>query len=166
VFLHDVNGFMVGPESEHNGIIRKGAKMVNAMANSVVPKFSIIIGGSFGAGHYAMCGRAYRPRFIAAWPCARYAVMGGDAASNTLLTLQIGKMQAQGKEVTEAEKQALLADIKKRYTDAMAPAFGAARMWLDAIIEPTETREVLIQALEMAANNPEIPVYNTGVLQT
>jgi acetyl-CoA carboxylase carboxyltransferase component len=166
VFLHDVNGFMVGPESEHNGIIRKGAKMVNAMANSVVPKISIIIGGSFGAGHYAMCGRAYRPRYIAAWPCARYAVMGGDAASNTLLTLQVAKMQAQGKEVTEAEKQALLADIKKRYTDAMAPAYGAARLWLDAIIEPTETREVVIQALEMAANNPEIGVYNTGVLQT
>lgn len=166
LFLHDVNGFMVGPESEHNGIIRKGAKMVNAMANSVVPKISIIIGGSFGAGHYAMCGRAYRPRYIAAWPCARYAVMGGDAASNTLLTLQIGKMQAQGKEVTEAEKQALLADIKKRYTDAMAPAYGAARMWLDAIIEPTETRQVVIQALEMAANNPEIGTYNTGVLQT
>lgn len=166
LFLHDVNGFMVGPESEHNGIIRKGAKMVNAMANSVVPKISIIIGGSFGAGHYAMCGRAYRPRYIAAWPCARYAVMGGDAASNTLLTLQIGKMQAQGKEVSDIEKNALLADIKKRYTDAMAPAYGAARLWLDAIIEPTETRDVVIQALEMAANNPDVPAYNTGVLQT
>lgn len=166
VFLHDVNGFMVGPESEHDGIIRKGAKMVNAMANSVVPKISIIIGGSFGAGHYAMCGRAYRPRFIAAWPSARYAVMGGDAASSTLLTLQVSKMQAQGKEVSEAEKQALLADIRKRYTDAMAPAYGAARLWLDAIIEPTETRDVIIQCLEMAANNPEVGVYNTGVLQT
>ncbi|MBK9975022.1 MAG: acyl-CoA carboxylase subunit beta [Planctomycetes bacterium] len=166
VFLHDVNGFMVGPESEHNGIIRKGAKMVNAMANSVVPKISIIIGGSFGAGHYAMCGRAYRPRYIAAWPNARYAVMGGDAASSTLLTLQVSKMQAQGKEVSESEKQALLADIRKRYTDAMAPAYGAARLWLDAIIEPTETRDVIIQALEMAANNPEVGVYNTGVLQT
>lgn len=166
VFLHDVNGFMVGPESEHNGIIRKGAKMVNAMANSVVPKFSIIVGGSFGAGHYAMCGRAYRPRYIAAWPSARYAVMGGDAASNTLLTLQISKMKAQGKEVSDEEAKALLADIKQRYTDAMHPAYGAARLWLDAIIEPEETRDALIQAIEMSANNPELPEYKTGVLQT
>ena len=166
VFLHDVNGFMVGPESEHNGIIRKGAKMVNAMANSVVPKFSIIVGGSFGAGHYAMCGRAYRPRYIAAWPSARYAVMGGDAASNTLLTLQVSKMKAQGKEVSDEEAKTLLADIQKRYTDAMHPAYGAARLWLDAIIEPTETRDALIHAIEMSANNPELPEYKTGVLQT
>ncbi len=166
VFLHDVNGFMVGPESEHNGIIRKGAKMVNAMANSVVPKFSIIVGGSFGAGHYAMCGRAYRPRYIAAWPSARYAVMGGDAAANTLLTLQISKLKAQGKEVSDEDKGKLLADIKKRYTDAMAPAYGAARLWLDAIIEPEETREALIQAIAMSANNPDLPEYRTGVLQT
>lgn len=166
VFLHDVNGFMVGPESEHNGIIRKGAKMVNAMSNSVVPKFSIIVGGSFGAGHYAMCGRAYRPRYIAAWPSARYAVMGGEAASNTLLTLQISKMKAQGKEVSAEEAKALLADIGKRYTDAMHPAYGAARLWLDAIIEPEETRGALIQAISMSANNPDLPEYKTGVLQT
>jgi len=166
VFLHDVNGFMVGPESEHNGIIRKGAKMVNAMANSVVPKFSIIVGGSFGAGHYAMCGRAYRPRYIAAWPSARYAVMGGEAASNTLLTLQISKMKAQGKEVSDEEKKALLDDIKQRYTDAMHPAYGAARLWLDAIIEPEETRDCLIQAIAMSANNADLPEYKTGVLQT
>ncbi len=166
VFLHDVNGFMVGPESEHNGIIRKGAKMVNAMSNSVVPKFSIIIGGSFGAGHYAMCGRAYRPRYIAAWPSARYAVMGGESAANTLLTLQISKMKAQGKEVSDEEAKALLADIKKRYTDATHPAYGAARLWLDAIIEPEETRNALIHAIEMSANNPELPEYRTGVLQT
>ncbi|MCA8935221.1 MAG: acyl-CoA carboxylase subunit beta [Planctomycetes bacterium] len=166
VFLHDVNGFMVGPESEHNGIIRKGAKMVNAMSNSVVPKFSIIVGGSFGAGHYAMCGRAYRPRYIAAWPNARYAVMGGDAASNTLLTLQISKMKAQGKEVSDEEAKTLLDDIKKRYTDAMHPAYGAARLWLDAIIEPNETRDALIQAIEMSANNADLPEFKTGVLQT
>jgi acetyl-CoA carboxylase carboxyltransferase component len=166
VFLHDVNGFMVGPESEHNGIIRKGAKMVNAMANSVVPKFSIIVGGSFGAGHYAMCGRAYRPRYLAAWPSARYAVMGGDAAANTLLTLQISKLKAQGKEVSDEDKGKLLADIKKRYTDAMAPAYGAARLWLDSIIEPEETRASLIQAIAMSANNPDLPEYRTGVLQT
>ncbi len=166
VFVHDVNGFMVGPESEHDGIIRKGAKMVNAMSNSVVPKFSIIVGGSFGAGHYAMCGRAYRPRYIAAWPSARYAVMGGEAASNTLLTLQISKMKAQGKEVSAEEAKALLADIGKRYTDAMHPAYGAARLWLDAIIEPEETRGALIQAISMSANNPDLPEYKTGVLQT
>jgi acetyl-CoA carboxylase carboxyltransferase component len=166
VFLHDVNGFMVGPESEHNGIIRKGAKMVNAMANSVVPKFSIIVGGSFGAGHYAMCGRAYRPRYLAAWPSARDAVMGGDAAANTLLTLQISKLKAQGKEVSDEDKGKLLADIKKRYTDAMAPAYGAARLWLDSIIEPEETRASLIQAIAMSANNPDLPEYRTGVLQT
>lgn len=166
VFLHDVNGFMVGPESEHDGIIRKGAKMVNAMANSVVPKFSIIVGGSFGAGHYAMCGRAYRPRYIAAWPCARYAVMGGEAAANTLLTLQISKMKREGKEVTDEQKAELLADIKKRYTDAMSPAYGGARLWLDAIIEPEETRSALAQALAMSANNPDVGNYSTGVLQT
>jgi 3-methylcrotonyl-CoA carboxylase beta subunit len=166
VFLHDVNGFMVGPESEHNGIIRKGAKMVNAMSNSVVPKFSVIIGGSFGAGHYAMCGRAYRPRWIGAWPNARYAVMGGDAASNTLLALQVSKMKAQGKEVSDEDKKALLADISKRYTDAMHPAYGAARLWLDAIIEPEETREALINAITMSTNNPDLPEYKTGVLQT
>lgn len=166
VFLHDVNGFMVGPESEHNGIIRKGAKMVNAMSNSVVPKFSIIIGGSFGAGHYAMCGRAYRPRYIAAWPSARYAVMGGESAANTLLALQVSKMKRDGKEVSDEDKAKLLADIKKSYTDAMHPSYGAARMWLDAIIEPEETRESLIHAIEMSANNPDIPEYRTGVLQT
>lgn len=166
VFLHDVNGFIVGPEAEHGGIIRKGAMMVNAMSNSVVPKFSVIIGGSFGAGHYAMCGRAYRPRYIAAWPSARYAVMGGDQASSVLLQLQVTKLKAQGKEIGEAESKALLDDIKKRYAGAMAPAYGAARLWLDAIIEPTQTRDRLIQAIEMAQNNPDLPEYRTGVLQT
>ncbi len=166
VFFHDVNGFIVGPEAEHHGIIRKGAMMVNAMANSVVPKFSVIVGGSFGAGHYAMCGRAYRPRYIAAWPTARYAVMGGESASSVLLQLQVGKMKAQGKEVSDEEAKKLLDDIKKRYTDAMAPAYGAARLWLDAIITPQETRGALIQAIEMSENVAEIPEYRTGVLQT
>ncbi|MCC6575555.1 MAG: acyl-CoA carboxylase subunit beta [Planctomycetes bacterium] len=166
VFIHDVNGFIVGPEAEHHGIIRKGAMMVNAMSNSVVPKFSVIIGGSFGAGHYAMCGRAYRPRYIAAWPSARYAVMGGDQASSVLLQLQVAKMKAQGKEVSDADAKALLDDIKKRYTDAMTPAYGAARLWLDAIIEPLQTRDRLIHAIEMSENNPDLPEYRTGVLQT
>ncbi len=166
VFFHDVNGFIVGPEAEHHGIIRKGAMMVNAMANSVVPKFTVIIGGSFGAGHYAMCGRAYRPRFIAAWPTARYAVMGGESASSVLLQLQVSKMKAQGKEVSDEDAKKLLDDIKKRYTDAMAPAYGAARLWLDAIIMPQETRDKLIHAIEMSENVDEIPEYKTGVLQT
>ena len=166
VFLHDVNGFMVGPDSEHDGIIRKGAMMVNAMSNSVVPKFTIIIGGSFGAGHYAMCGRAYRPRYIAAWPSARYAVMGGEQAANTLLSLQVRKMEGEGKQLSEEEKKALLDDITTRYAKATAPAYGAARLWLDAVIEPQETRQVLIAALEMSMNNPDVPEYRTGVIQT
>jgi len=166
IFFHDVNGFIVGPEAEHHGIIRKGAMMVNAMANSVVPKFSVIVGGSFGAGHYAMCGRAYRPRYIAAWPTARYAVMGGESASSVLLQLQVAKMKAQGKEVSDEDAKKLLDDIKKRYTDAMAPSYGAARLWLDAIITPQETRGALIQAIEMSENVAEIPEYRTGVLQT
>jgi 3-methylcrotonyl-CoA carboxylase beta subunit len=166
IFIHDVNGFIVGPEAEHHGIIRKGAMMVNAMANSVVPKFSVIVGGSFGAGHYAMCGRAYRPRYIAAWPTARYAVMGGESASSVLLQLQVAKMKAQGKEVSDEDAKKLLDDIKKRYTDAMAPAYGAARLWLDAIITPQETRGALVQAIEMSENVAEIPDYRTGVLQT
>lgn len=166
VFFHDVNGFIVGPEAEHSGIIRKGAMMVNAMSNSVVPKFTVIIGGSFGAGHYAMCGRAYRPRYIAAWPTARYAVMGGESASSVLLQLQMAKMKTQGKEVSDEDAKRLLDDIKKRYTDAMAPAYGAARLWLDAIITPQETRQRLIQAIEMSENVDEIGEYRTGVLQT
>jgi len=166
VFLHDVNGFIVGPEAEHAGIIRHGAKMVNAMSNSVVPKFSVIVGGSFGAGHYAMCGRAYRPRLIAAWPNARYAVMGGDAAANTLLSLKVGALKAQGKELGEDEKNALLNDIKAHYTESMKPMYGAARLWLDAVIAPEDTRKWLIEGLLMASNNPEIPEFKTGVLQT
>ncbi|MCA8939031.1 MAG: acyl-CoA carboxylase subunit beta, partial [Planctomycetes bacterium] len=165
VFLHDVNGFIVGPEAEHAGIIRHGAKMVNAMSNSVVPKFSIIVGGSFGAGHYAMCGRAYRPRLIAAWPNARYAVMGGDSAANTLLTLKLSVLKRQGKEITQEEQQALLDEIKDHYTKSMAPTYGAARLWLDAVIDPLDTRQYLIEGLKMAANNDEIEPFRTGVFQ-
>lgn len=165
VFLHDVNGFMVGPDAEHAGIIRHGAKMVNAMSNSVVPKFSIIVGGSFGAGHYAMCGRAYRPRLIAAWPSARYAVMGGDAAANTLLTLKVSQLKAQGEQITEEAQQKLLDEIKAHYTESMQPQYGAARLWLDAVIDPLDTRKYLIAGLEMSMNNPEIPEFKTGVFQ-
>ncbi len=165
VFIHDVNGFIVGPEAEHAGIIRNGAKMVNAMSNSVVPKFSVIVGGSFGAGHYAMCGRAYRPRLIAAWPNARYAVMGGDAAAGTLLQLKVSTLKAQGKEITPEEQETLLKEIRDHYTASMKPQYGAARLWLDAVIEPQETRQWLIQGLLAASNNPVVPEYRTGVLQ-
>ncbi|MCK6439724.1 MAG: acyl-CoA carboxylase subunit beta [Planctomycetes bacterium] len=165
VFLHDVNGFVVGPEAEHAGIIRHGAKMVNAMSNSVVPKFSIIVGGSFGAGHYAMCGRAYRPRLIAAWPSARYAVMGGDAAANTLLSLKVGQLKAQGKELSDADQKALLKEIKDHYTESMAPEYGAARLWLDAVIDPAHTRAFLIEGLRVAEHNDQIEEFKTGVFQ-
>jgi len=165
LFLHDVNGFIVGPEAEHAGIIRHGAKMVNAMSNSVVPKISIIVGGSFGAGHYAMCGRAYRPRFIAAWPNARYAVMGGDAAANTLLTLRIAQLKAQGEEISDEERAELLKRIKDHYVESMKPTYGAARLWLDAVIEPAETRQYVIDALEVCAHNGEIEEFKTGVFQ-
>lgn len=165
VFLHDVNGFMVGLESEQAGIIRAGAKMVNAVSNSVVPKISVITGGSFGAGHYAMCGKAYDPRFLFAWPSARYAVMSGDAASKVLVDIREAQLRKQGHEVDEAEHAQLMADTKARYTKAMDPRYAAARLWLDAIIDPAETREAISMALEVADLNPEIPPFRTGVLQ-
>ena len=136
VFLHDVNGFMVGRDSEYAGIIRAGAKMVNAVSNVGVPKISVILGGSFGAGHYAMCGKAYDPRFLFAWPTAKYSVMGGDQAANTLLDIRLAQLKKSGKTITAEEKKAALDEIKKRYTDATDPKYGAARLWLDAIIAP------------------------------
>ncbi len=165
VFFHDVNGFIVGPEAEHAGIIRHGAKMVNAMSNSIVPKFSVLIGGSFGAGHYAMCGRAYRPRLIAAWPNARYAVMSGESAANTLLSLKIRQLKSQGKELNEQKQKELLDQIKQNYTDAMEPSYGAARLWLDAIIDPRKTRDYLIQGLKIAEHKPITEKFKTGILQ-
>lgn len=165
VFIHDVNGFIVGTDAEHAGIIRHGAKMVNAVANSVVPKISIIVGGSFGAGHYAMCGRAYRPRYIAAWPTARYSVMGGGQAAGVLVGLREAQIRRDGGEVTEGQHEALLEEIHERYAEQMDPVYGAARLWLDAVIPPQRTRDVIVQALEMAAHNPEIPPFRTGNLQ-
>ncbi|MFO0983183.1 MAG: carboxyl transferase domain-containing protein [Planctomycetota bacterium] len=166
VFLHDVNGFMVGRDAEHSGIIRAGAKMVNVVANSVVPKISVIIGGSFGAGHYAMCGRAYDPRFLFAWPSARYAVMGGAQAAKTLADLRISQLEKQGKKVDDAAKTRLLGEITERYTEATDPRYGAARLWVDAIVTPDETRNAIITALEVASLNPNLPEFKTGVLQT
>ncbi len=166
IFLQDVNGFMVGKEAEWSGIIRAGAKMVNAVANSVVPKIAVICGGSFGAGHYAMCGKAYDPRFIFAWPTARYAVMGGDQAASTLVGIKIKQLEREGKKLSEKEKQELLESIRSTYEHQTDPRYAAARLWVDAIIDPAETREALLWAFEAAALNPEVREFKTGVLQT
>ena len=166
IFLHDVNGFMVGKDAEWSGIIRAGAKMVNAVSNSVVPKITVICGGSFGAGHYAMCGKAYDPRFIFAWPTARYAVMGGDAAAGTLAEIKLKQLEREGKKIDEKAKQELLASIKASYDKQSDPRYAAARLWVDAIIDPAHTRDALIAALEAASLNPVIPEFKTGVLQT
>jgi 3-methylcrotonyl-CoA carboxylase beta subunit len=166
IFLHDVNGFMVGKDAEWSGIIRAGAKMVNAVSNSVVPKITVICGGSFGAGHYAMCGKAYDPRFIFAWPTARYAVMGGDAAAGTLAEIKLKQLEREGKKIDEKAKQELLASVKATYDKQSDPRYAAARLWVDAIIDPAHTRDALIAALEAASLNPVIPEFKTGVLQT
>ncbi len=166
IFLHDVNGFMVGKEAEWSGIIRSGAKMVNAVANSVVPKIAVICGGSFGAGHYAMCGKAYDPRFVFAWPTARYAVMSGDSAAGTLVEIKIKQLEREGKKLSDAEKRELHESIRKTYEDQTDPRYAAARLWVDAIIDPAHTREALIEALEAASLNPTVAEFKTGVLQT
>ena len=166
VFLHDVNGFMVGKEAEWSGIIRAGAKMVSAVSTSVVPKISVIIGGSFGAGHYAMCGKAYDPRFLFAWPTARYAVMSGASAAITLAEVRARQLERDGKVLSEAEKAALHEEIRADYDAQADPRYGAARLWIDAIIDPAKTRQVLITALEACALNPEVPRFNPGILQT
>src|SRR5713226_1088326 len=166
IFLHDVNGFMVGKDAEWSGIIRAGAKMVNAVANSVVPKIAVICGGSFGAGHYAMCGKAYDPRFIFAWPTARYAVMGGDAAAGTLVEIKLKQLEREGKKADEKAKKELYESVRATYEHQTDPRYAAARLWVDAIIDPAHTRDALIQALEAAALNPEIREFKTGVLQT
>ena len=166
IFLHDVNGFMVGKDAEWSGIIRAGAKMVSAVSTSVVPKITVIVGGSFGAGHYAMCGKAYDPRFLFAWPTARYAVMSGDSAANTLAGVRAKQMECGGKHLSEAEKKAVFDEIKNAYDAQADPRYGAARLWIDAIIDPARTRETLMTALEACALNPEIPRFNPGVMQT
>jgi 3-methylcrotonyl-CoA carboxylase beta subunit len=166
VFLHDVSGFMVGSRSEQGGIIKDGAKMVNAMANSVVPKFSIIIGNSYGAGNYAMCGKAYDPRLIYAWPTAQVAVMSGAAAANTLLQIKVSSLKAKGQEITEEAQAALLKEIKDRYDNQLSPYYAASRLWVDGIIDPIETRKVISMGIEAADHSPIRKRYNVGVIQT
>ncbi len=165
VFLHDVTGFMVGTRSEHGGIIKDGAKMVNAVSNSTVPKFSVVMGNSYGAGNYAMCGKAYDPRLIVAWPTAKIAVMGGQQAAKVLLQIQTASQKAKGEEITpEAEKE-LLDKITERYDKQTTPYYAAARLWVDAIIDPVDTRKWISMGIE-AANNAPVERFNLGALQT
>jgi 3-methylcrotonyl-CoA carboxylase beta subunit len=166
VFLHDVNGFMVGRDAEWSGIIKAGAKMVNAVSNSVVPKITVIVGGSFGAGHYAMCGKAYDPRFLFAWPTARYAVMSGDSAASVLVEIKIKQLERSGNVLSEQEKKELYESTKGNYDEQTDPRYGAARLWIDKIIDPIETRDAITMALEAAALNPDVPEFKVGVLQT
>ncbi len=166
IFLHDVNGFMVGRDAEWSGIIRSGAKMVTAVSNSVVPKIAVIVGGSFGAGNYAMCGKAYDPRFIFAWPTARYAVMSGASAAQTLVELRVRQLERGGRKLSEKERQEVLEGIKATYEEQTDSRYAAARLWVDAIIDPARTREALITALEAAALNPDVPRFHPGLMQT
>lgn len=165
VFLQDVTGFMVGSRSEHSGIIKDGAKMVNAVANSVVPKITVVVGNSYGAGNYAMCGKAYDPRFIYAWPTAKIAVMGGDQAAKTLLQIQVAAMKAKGKEVSAEEEKKLLDEIKGRYDAQTTPYYAAARLWVDEIIDPLETRKVISEGIAAANHNPDMDDLRVGVFQ-
>ncbi len=165
VFLQDVTGFMVGSRSEHSGIIKDGAKMVNAVANSVVPKITFIIGNSYGAGNYAMCGKAYDPRFIYAWPTAKIAVMGGEQAAKTLLQIQVASLKAKGETITPVDEEKILSEIMQRYQKQTTPYYAAARMWVDAIIDPAETRMLISEAIAAANNNGEILTLKTGVFQ-
>lgn len=165
VFMHDVTGFMVGKRSEHGGIIKDGAKMVNAVANSTVPKFSIVIGNSYGAGNYAMCGKAYDPRMIVAWPTAKIAVMGGAQAARVLTQIQVATLKSKGHAPDPKAEQELYASIKKRYDDQTSPYYAAARLWVDAIIDPRKTREFISLGIEMA-DNSVVEKFNPGVIQT
>jgi 3-methylcrotonyl-CoA carboxylase beta subunit len=165
IFIHDVTGFMVGTRSEHGGIIKDGAKMVNAVSNSTVPKFTVIIGNSYGAGNYAMCGKAYDPRFIVAWPTAKIAVMGGVQAAKVLTQIQVSSLKSKGKEFSETEEEQLFDEISNRYKDQTSPYYAAARLWIDAIIEPNQTRDWIIMGIQAAENAP-MEVFKTGVIQT
>ncbi len=166
VFFQDVTGFMVGKQAEHGGILKDGAKLVNVVANSVVPKFTFIVGNSFGAGNYAMCGKAYDPRLIFALPSANIAVMGGYQASQTLLSIRLSQLKKAGKEITEEEKQRLLKEIQDRYSEQMDPVYAAARLWVDGIVDPLEIRRIISTGIRMAEHNPEMPRFNPGVIQT
>lgn len=165
VFLQDVTGFMVGSKSEHGGIIKDGAKMVNAVANSVVPKFTVIVGNSYGAGNYAMCGKAYDPRLIFAWPSAKLAVMGGEQAAKVLLQIQEASLKAKGEEVDEKKKEKLLKEITERYDKQTSPYYAAARLWTDAVIDPIDTRKWISMGIEAANHAPIEKPFNLGVIQ-
>jgi acetyl-CoA carboxylase carboxyltransferase component len=166
IFLQDVTGFMVGSRSEKGGIIKDGAKMVNAVANSVVPKFTFVLGNSYGAGNYAMCGKAYDPRLIFAWPSAKIAVMGGAQAANTLMQIQSAGLKARGEEPNETKRAALLKEITERYEEQTTPYYAAARLWVDGIIDPLKTREVISIGIEAANQSPITKKFNVGVIQT
>ena len=166
VFLQDVTGFMVGSKSEHGGIIKDGAKLVNAMANSVVPKFTVVVGNSYGAGNYAMCGKAYDPRLIVGWPTAEIAVMSGAAAAKVLLQIEVASLKAKGEKITPEREKELFDQIKNRYDEQISPYYAASRLWIDAIIDPAKTREVLSIGIEMANHKKAEKQYNVGVIQT
>ncbi len=165
LFLQDVSGFMVGSKAEHGGIIKDGAKMVNAMANSTVPKFTVIMGNSYGAGNYAMCGKAYDPRLIVAWPTAQIAVMSGASAAKTLLQIRVASLKAQGKVISKEEEDALLKEITDRYNEQLSPYYAASRLWVDAVIDPIETRKLISMGIEAASHAP-VEKFNVGVIQT
>jgi len=165
VFLHDVSGFMVGSRSEHGGIIKDGAKMVSAVSNSTVPKISIVMGNSYGAGNYAMCGKAYDPRFIFSWPSGRIAVMGGKQAAKTLMQIQVASMKRQGTEPTEKEQKELFEKIYEKYEAESSPYYAAARLWTDGLIDPKETRSIISRCIE-AANHAPVKKFNVGIIQT
>lgn len=165
VFLQDITGFMVGSRSEHAGIIKDGAKMVNAVANSVVPKITFILGNSYGAGNYAMCGKAYDPRFIYAWPSAKIAVMGGEQAAKTLLQIEVASLKAKGQEITAENEQALLKEMMDKYASQTTAVYAAARLWVDEIIDPKSTRKIISENLSAANHNPKIEEFKTGVFQ-
>ena len=165
VFLQDVVGFMVGRDSEHAGIIRSGAKLVNVLSNSRVPKLTVITGGSYGAGNYAMCGKAFDPQFIFAWPNAKYAVMGGKQAASTLVDIQIRSLKRQGKELDASDLEELRETVTKTYDDTTDIRHGASRGWVDGIIEPADTRQVLIRSLEVVTGHCDQQPFQAGVLQ-
>ncbi|NNF01537.1 MAG: acyl-CoA carboxylase subunit beta, partial [Bacteroidia bacterium] len=166
IFLQDVTGFMVGSRSEHGGIIKDGAKMVSAMSNCVVPKFTIIVGNSYGAGNYAMCGKAYDPRLIAAWPTGNIAVMGGSQAAKVLLQIQVKAMKSKGEEISKEDEDKLLKTITDRYQKQTSPYYAAARLWVDAIIDPAKTRSFISTGINVANHAPITKQYNVGVIQT
>ena len=166
VFLQDVTGFMVGSKSEQGGIIKDGAKLVNAVANSTVPKFTVVVGNSYGAGNYALCGKAYDPKFIMAWPTAELAVMGGAQAAGVLLQIEVARRKKTGAEVTPEQEAALREEIEKRYTEQTSPYYAAARLWVDAIIDPRETRNWISEGIGALDGAPPEPPFRTGVIQT